>query len=74
MALCDGRTVRRHIDHIRFHSSAATADNSSGPDDLVDYPSTPAMDTVDPPVDPAPVPPILRRSTRVSVPPDRYGH
>ena len=74
VALCDGRTVRRHIDHIRFRSSAAIPDNSSGSDDLVDYPSTPAMDTVDPPVDPAPVPPILRRSTRVSVPPDRYGH
>ena len=74
VALCDGRTVRWHIDHIRFRSSAATPDNSSGSDDLVDYPSTPAMDTVDPPVDPAPVPPTLRRSTRVSVPPDRYGH
>ena len=38
--LSDGQSVRRHIDHIRFHSSAVTPDDSSGSDDLVNYPST----------------------------------
>ena len=52
MTLGDGRTVRRHIDHIRFRSSAATPDDSSGSDDLVAYLSTepvPATGTINPP-------------------------
>ena len=48
VALCDRRTVRRHFDHIRLHSSFAIPDGSSGSDDMVKV-NTLALGTIDPP-------------------------
>ena len=78
--LSDNRTFRRHIDHIR---SRATDQHSvlqqpdwlpipDGPSVPPSYPrrsSTPSTSPVAPGT--PPTAPLLRRSTRVSVPPDR---
>ena len=72
----DGTTVRRHIDHIRSrHTQSKDADKTSQQlqDDWIEFPDklpTPHPDNSTPEVDP----PILRRSSRISHPPIRYGH
>jgi len=58
------------IDHIGLHSSFAIPDGS---DDMVKV-NTLALGTIyPPPLNLASVPPILKRCTQVSVPPD-YGY
>ena len=76
----DGRVVRRHVDHIR----ACTSTSSSPPidtsivlndsdDDLADIAiSTPPLHEDSLPVSVEAPPPSLRRSKRISRPPDRY--
>lgn len=80
----DGRTVRRHVDHVRYRSSTTSVPNATTAADL-NFPNYPApsmepnpVPTAAPPVvAPAPVlpqPPPVRRSARVIVPPDYLGH
>ena len=68
--LSDDRVVRRHADHIRFrHSQDQSSDTFS--DDITPIP---AISDVIPPTENA-VPSVpLRRSTRISRPPDRLTY
>lgn len=78
--LVDGRSVRRHIDHVMPRSStqaSSTSEPTSGADWLpnLDAPdSTPESGTAEDNSTPTPVVETqsVRRSTRVSVPPTRY--
>ena len=64
--MSSGRIVRRHIDHILLHPQRSAApDWLSLPDN-----STPNNDSTNDTT----MPPPPRQSTRVSVPPDRYGY
>ena len=71
----DGRIVRRHVDHIRSHSSTTSVPPSTF--DLLAYPPTgnhtqpdsqPAEE-----LQPQVTTQVLRRSARSVVQPDRYG-
>ena len=72
----DGRTVRRHVDHLiartKTDPSQSKHNHSSVPEwtDLPDSHLLPAR--ADPIPNRGPSPPPLRRSTRVSIPPNRY--
>ena len=74
--LQDGRIIRRHIDHIILRSTT-TSDEPN--DDWISMPdvaepnATESNATEQSTTVTATTPPPLRRSTRVSVPPKRYG-
>ena len=66
VTLEDGRTVRRHVDHVRFWSASTQLDGNDSSEDDIDYPvisapvppiAPPARDL--PMVRPAPQPPDL---------------
>ena len=68
--LQDGRTVRRHLDHIIYRSTSQTFNGS----DWMDLPQvTESSSTLKQPPVAETAPPPLRRSSRISVPPRRYG-
>ena len=76
----DGRIVRRHVDHIRACTSNSctpptdvSAPLNGSDDDLADIsiPTPPLHEDLSPVLVEAPQP-TLRRSTRISRPPDRY--
>ena len=75
VTLEDCRTVRRHVDHVRFRSASTHLDGNDSSEDDIDYPVIPApVPLIVPPVrdlpevPPAPqppdLPPAVRRSTR----------
>ena len=68
--LQDGRTVRRHLDHIIYRPASQTLNGS----DWMDLPQVTESSSIlkQPPVAET-APPPLRRSSRISVPPRRYG-
>ena len=69
--LQDGRIVRRHIDHIICRSSSELVKTY---DTWMDLPQISESDITEPTSKTnETVAPPLRRSTRVSVPPERYG-
>ena len=69
--LQDGRVVRHHIDHIIYRSTSQIAQMS---DDWMDLPQISKSDTTpQSSIVTETAPPPLRRSTRISVPPKRYG-
>ena len=72
--LCDGRVVKRHIDHIRSRTVARPWDNPASVDtEDIPLPSTSAPpEPVDAPSPSAPPVTSPRRSTRTHRPPDRY--
>ena len=69
--LQDGRIVRRHVDHIIQHSPQIPDEPN---DDWINMPDIPESTlTKQSATTSITTPPSLRRSTRVSVPPKRYG-
>ena len=72
--LQDGRLVRRHIDHIIYRSSSEPTNTS---DTWIDLPqiseSNKSNTTESTSKTTETAPPSLRRSTKISVPPKRYG-
>ena len=62
-----GKTVRRHLDHVKFRKVDVSESHS---DDWVI--STPTPIVVD--TEQRPEEPLIRRSARSRQPPDRYGH
>jgi len=79
--LSDGRTIRRHIDHLIDRSEtdpdSIATDSSPAPDwsDIPDMelsPPSTSNSCIDPVQGGGSSTPPLRRSSRVSVPPDRY--
>ena len=69
--LQDGRIVRRHVDHI-IQRSPQMPDKPN--DDWISMPDIPESTlTKQSATTSTTTPPSLRRSTRVSVPPKRYG-
>ena len=68
--LQDGRTVRRHVDHILLKQSNTITSTAN---DWMSMPDVPDEDRPTQSPDIIPSRPPLRRSTRVSVPPQRYG-
>lgn len=70
MKLQDGRVIRRHIDHIVLRSTQIP-DKSN--DDWIDIPDVTESKATDQSTITVAATPPLRRSTRVSVPPKRYG-
>ena len=68
--LQDGRTVHRHVDHILLKQSNTI---TSPADDWMIMPDVPDEDRPTQSPDIIPSRPPLRRSTRVSVPSQRYG-
>lgn len=69
IALADGRTVRRHYDHIRSRD-IRTPSSTNDWTDIPDIP-VPVLDPSPPSGPPTPSPPPPRRSGRISVRPDR---
>ena len=72
--LCDGRVVKRHIDHIRSRAVAPPRDSPASVDtEDIPLPSTSAPpEPVDAPSPSAPPVTSPRRSTRTRGPPDYY--
>ena len=71
MKLTDGQRFRRHVDHLRIHLAK---DVPSPPLDTSPWPKVATTeDSPSVPPDQVVAPPSLRRSTRVSRVPDRYG-
>ena len=68
--LQDGRTVRCHVDHVRSRTVDTSVLPSGGSDDMLDIP-VPSSEPVQ--VNPPVYEPVLRRSTRVSQPPDQFS-
>ena len=67
----DGRTVRRHIDHIRVRRMTTTSVPDSD-SDFLDLPHVQQPASSEDDADAQEPPPMLCRSTRVSKPPDRF--
>ena len=68
--LSDGRIIRRHVDHIRVRTSETvpqTTEDAFGT--LPPFTSTPPVTQT-----PVSAPQMLRRSQRISRPPDRYTY
>ena len=74
--LHDGSKVRQHIDHIRSRLAQVQQSDSDHSSDWIAMPDVSPADNVpvQEPEQPPEQPPPLRRSTRVSLPPVRYGH
>ena len=72
----DGRTIRRHIDHLQPRFVSQSSSSSDPSPEWIDMPTTRNDDyeaTEDNSTTPSTVEiPVLRRSTRVSVPPVRF--
>ena len=69
--LQDGRIFRPHVDHIIYRSTSQIAQLS---DDWMDLPQISESNTAEQLSSVTETaPPPLRRSTRISVPPKRYG-
>ena len=73
----DDRIVRRHYDHILLRSVSDGSESTTVPNSAPDWVNLPAVHTPPPgpidqePTEEPPAPP-LRRSSRVTVPPDRF--
>ena len=61
VTLSHGHVARRHVDHIRLHNCELPVETP-----LIFVPTPPSSD-------PSPSVPPVRRSTRISVPPNRYA-
>ena len=69
VTLSHGHIVRRHVDHIRLHNCELPEETP-----LIFVPTPPSEPIpVVPSGDPSPSVPPVRRSTRISVPPNRYA-
>ena len=67
--------IRQHVDHIRLHSetSQTTQKQKDGVSEDFDAPTTDSLvDTQETPQSEGSTPPLLRRSSRICCPPDRY--
>ena len=75
VTLDDGHVIRRHVDHLKSRSPATTPDRTTSaglPDDWL--PDTSPLESTAPSSSSEPTPSTggVRRSGRVSVPPERY--
>ena len=74
--LPDGRMIRRHVDHVRARSIEVHPNSNEATDDWVNDGPAPTYSQPPPPVTGEPATGTgmpVRRSTRTSHPPDRYG-
>ena len=69
--LQDGRIIRRHVDHILLRSTPTPEEPNDNWINLPDIPDSSLTEQST--TTSLTTPPSLRRSTRVSVPPKRYG-
>ena len=72
----DGRTVRRHVDHLIARTKTDSSQSKHNPSSVPEWTDLPDSHFLPARADPIPnrglsLPP-LRRSTRVSIPPNRY--
>ena len=68
----DGRYFRRHLDHLRIRTCSGST-MASETSSYLPWPEVTTPDSHQPTVPMQPTPPPLRRSSRPSNPPDRYG-